>query len=184
MQAAQQRQEYAMGQVLYMAIELSNRQWKLGLSAGGKVRRRTIYAGNVEVRSCYEAGRDGFWFNRWLRSQGVANEVVDSASIEVSRRARQAKTDRLDVEKPARLLLRYHGGGAPGATLSAGAERDGRRSAVAAPGAVTEGTHAASHAKPIGRSGVWVPIRGDFAWQVERLRVWDGSYLQAELLRG
>jgi hypothetical protein len=53
-----------MGQVLYMAIELSNRQWKLGLRAGGKVRRRTICAGDVEVRSCYEAGRDGFWFNR------------------------------------------------------------------------------------------------------------------------
>ena len=36
--------------------------------------------------------------------------MVDSASIEVTRRARQAKTDRLDVEKLVRLLVRYHGG--------------------------------------------------------------------------
>ena len=48
------------------------------------------------VRSCYEAGRDGFWLRRWLLEQGIDNMVVDSASIEVNRRARRAKTDRLD----------------------------------------------------------------------------------------
>ena len=53
----------------------------------------------VPVRSCSEAGRDGFWLHRWLRSVGIANEVVDSASIEVKRRARQVKTDRVAVEK-------------------------------------------------------------------------------------
>jgi transposase len=36
--------------------------------------------------------------------------VVDSASIEVSRRGKHAKTDRLDVEKLLTMLLRYHGG--------------------------------------------------------------------------
>jgi len=41
---------------------------------------------------------------------GVRNLVVDSSSIEVSRRARQAKTDRLDGEKLLRMLLRYWGG--------------------------------------------------------------------------
>jgi len=39
----------------------------------------------VEVESCYEAGRDGFWLHRFLETQGVRNLVVDSASIEVSR---------------------------------------------------------------------------------------------------
>ena len=108
MQAAQQRQGSGMGQVLYMAFELSDRQWKLGFSAGGKMRRRTIQAGDVEavraelreakakfglgagvaVVSCYEAGRDGFWLHRWLGREGIRNAVVDSASIEVTRRAR------------------------------------------------------------------------------------------------
>ena len=62
------------------------------------------------MRSCYEAGRDGFWPHRWLTQLGVTNLVVDSSSIEVPRRARRAKTDRLDGEKLLRLLLRHWGG--------------------------------------------------------------------------
>jgi transposase len=62
------------------------------------------------VRSCYEAGRDGFWPHRLLTQLGVTNLVVDSSSIEVPRRARRAKTDRLDGEKLLRLLLRHWGG--------------------------------------------------------------------------
>ncbi len=56
--------------------------------------------------SCYEAGRDGFWVHRALTQLGVANRVVDSASIEVNRRARRAKTDRLDALKLVRMLVR------------------------------------------------------------------------------
>ena len=59
------------------------------------------------VRSCYEAGRDGFWVHRVLVSEGVANVVVDSASIEVNRRQRRAKTDRLDADALLRRLIRY-----------------------------------------------------------------------------
>src|SRR4029450_6823905 len=62
------------------------------------------------VRSCYEAGRDGFWPHRLLTRLGVTNLVVDSSSIEVPRRARRAKTDRLDGEQLLRLLLRHWGG--------------------------------------------------------------------------
>ena len=62
------------------------------------------------VVSCYEAGRDGFWLDRYLHSVGVANLVVDSASIEVNRRAKQAKTDRLDLGKLLTMLMRYHAG--------------------------------------------------------------------------
>jgi transposase len=64
----------------------------------------------VVVRSCYEAGRDGFWLHRWLREQGIDNIVVDSASIEVNRRARRAKCDRLDGGKLLTMLMRYLGG--------------------------------------------------------------------------
>ena len=36
--------------------------------------------------------------------------MIDSASTEVNRRQRRAKTDRLDAGKLLNLLLRYHGG--------------------------------------------------------------------------
>ena len=62
------------------------------------------------MSSCYEAGWDGFWIHRYLTSLGVENLVVDSSSIEVNRRARRAKTDRMDVEKLLAMLLRYVGG--------------------------------------------------------------------------
>ena len=36
--------------------------------------------------------------------------VVDSSSIEVNRRARRAKSDRLDGDKLLSMLLRWHAG--------------------------------------------------------------------------
>ena len=117
------------GPVVYMALELSARRWQLafGLGLATPSRRRTIPAGDetalrqelaaarqrfglaatAPVRSCYEAGRDGFWVHRRLERIGVCNVVVDSASIEVSRRRRRAKTDRLDAEALLRRLIRY-----------------------------------------------------------------------------
>ena len=59
------------------------------------------------IRSCYEAGGEAFWPHRWLASLGVDNVVVDSSSIEVPRRAKHAKTDRLDGARLLRLLLRH-----------------------------------------------------------------------------
>ena len=65
---------------------------------------------NVRVLSCYEAGRDGFWLDRYLATKEVNNVVVDSASIEVNRRFRRAKTDRMDVGKLLNMLIRYDQG--------------------------------------------------------------------------
>lgn len=65
---------------------------------------------SAPVRSCYEAGRDGFWLHRWLTGRGVRNVVVDSSSIEVNRRARHAKTDRLDASRLLALLRRWVAG--------------------------------------------------------------------------
>ena len=117
--------------ILHMAMELSNGKWKLGLSDGlskpslhtveardregvlasiEKAKRRFQLADDVRVVSCYEAGRDGFWIDRWLQSEGIENLVVDSSSIEVSRRKRRAKTDGLDVRKLLVMLIRYVGG--------------------------------------------------------------------------
>ncbi len=60
------------------------------------------------MKSCYEAGRDGFWIHRCLDALDISNVVVDSSSIEVNRRKRRAKTDRLDVGKLSTMLVRYH----------------------------------------------------------------------------
>lgn len=117
---------------LYVACELSANEWLLTMSRAtdahrlrarvrpgdrvavervlAETRRRMGLAADAPVRSCYEAGRDGFWPHRCLTTLGVTNLVVDSSSIEVSRRARRAKTDRLDGEKLLRLLLRHWGG--------------------------------------------------------------------------
>jgi transposase len=113
---------------LYVAFELSNKEWKLALTSGFGVEPwlRTVTSGDwravervlregrvrgglpasARVVSCYEAGRDGFWIHRALEQRGVANRVVDSASIEVNRRARRAKTDRIDALKLVRMLVR------------------------------------------------------------------------------
>ena len=116
---------------LYVAFELGDRSWKLSLGDGVRAPSRcTVAAGDTAavttaiarakvrchlpadaaVRSCYEAGRDGFWLHRWLTAQGILNLVVDSASIEVNRRKRRAKTDRLDSDKLLSMLMRYYGG--------------------------------------------------------------------------
>ena len=67
-------------------------------------------AEDTPVVSCYEAGRDGFWLHRYLLSQGIENIVVDSSSIEVNRRKRRAKTDRVDVKKLYGMMVRHHRG--------------------------------------------------------------------------
>jgi transposase len=75
-----------------------------------RAKARCHLAADALVRSCYEAGRDGFWLHRWLTDQGIVNLVVDPVSIEVNRRARRAKTDRLDSDKLLSMLMRYYGG--------------------------------------------------------------------------
>jgi len=113
---------------LYVAFELGKKDWKLAMTSGFGVDPwlRTVAAGDLRavegalrqgrlrlglpaqapVVSCYEAGRDGFWIHRALTQLGIRNRVVDSASIEVNRRARRAKTDRLDALKLVRMLVR------------------------------------------------------------------------------
>lgn len=116
---------------MFVAFELSKAKWKVGIIlprsrkmscytiAGGDTRelaklltsRREKAAARcgapVRVISCFEAGYDGFWLDRWLAGQDVFNHVLDPASIEVNRRARRAKTDRIDLEKLMRALLAY-----------------------------------------------------------------------------
>ena len=113
---------------LYVSFELGATTWKLGMTSGfgvapwvkgvragewAAVRRvldrakaRFGLPAAAAVVSCYEAGRDGFWIHRALVRLGISNRVVDSASIEVSRRKRRAKTDRIDARKLVQMLVR------------------------------------------------------------------------------
>ena len=75
-----------------------------------KAKKRFQLADAAPVVSCYEAGRDGFWLHRYLTARGLANVIVDSASIEVNRRKRRVKSDKLDANKLVNMLIRYHAG--------------------------------------------------------------------------
>ena len=128
-QVPHQVESTGTGSALYMALEVGATRWLLtfGLGVATPVRRKVMAAGDREalrreitaakrhfgvtaetpVQSCYEAGRDGFWIHRLLEAEMVVNVVVDSSSIEVNRRQRRAKTDRLDGEKLLRMLIRH-----------------------------------------------------------------------------
>lgn len=66
------------------------------IKAGSKIERIVV---------AFEAGRDGFWLARWLRSRGIEAYVIHPTSIPVSREHRRAKTDRLDAELLMRAVL-------------------------------------------------------------------------------
>src|SRR5574338_280226 len=122
----------AAATTLHVALDLGNTSWCLAgaptVSAAPRVRvfpARTLprlfaelatarqhfgLAPDAPVVLCYEAGRDGFWLQRACAAAGVTALVVDSSSIEVPRRARRAKTDRLDATALLRLLFRHAAG--------------------------------------------------------------------------
>lgn len=113
------------------AIELSKKNWLVAVvtPCSDKVSVYTLPAGDgagvvaliereraraaraldgpVEVVSCYEAGYDGFWLHRLLDAHGITNHVLDPASLPVDRRARRAKTDRIDLSTMLRALAAH-----------------------------------------------------------------------------
>jgi transposase len=116
---------------IYVAIELSASSWLVAARLPGikKVRIDRLESGDTmgllkiiaDLRSqgatklgktadlacCFEAGRDGFWLHRWLTVNGVTAYVLEPTSILVNRRARRAKTDRLDAEGMLRVLANW-----------------------------------------------------------------------------
>jgi len=199
--------EYSTNSALYLALDLSEAKWKLGFTngLGQKPWIRTIDAGEVlllereiqrakerfglaadsRVLSCYEAGRDGFWLHRCLVASGIENVVVDAASIEINRRAKRTKTDRLDAGKLVRMLVRYASGEqkvwsvvhVP--SLEAEDQRQIHREIA---------TLKVDHTRHINRihgllagQGIHVPIQADFLARMDELRLWDGAPLPAGL---
>ena len=205
MQAAKNR-GYESGSVLYMAMELSNRKWKLGFSNGARMRRKSIeardqvrlleevllakrklgLASEAQVICCYEAGRDGHWIYRWLTAAGFEVLEIDSSSIETARRRKHVKTDRVDVEKLVDLLLRYCLGfrkafrvvRVPPEEAEAG-QRLHREDEYL----TRQRTRVTNRMKGllVAQGITELSLKGDFAARLERERRWDGQGLSPEL---
>lgn len=119
---------------IFVSIELSRKSWLTGIHTplADKIGLHKVEAGDsagllalirritekvmratskpVKVLSCYEAGYDGFWLHRILDEAGIINHVIDPASIQVNRRARRAKTDRIDAIGMLRALMAFKRG--------------------------------------------------------------------------
>jgi transposase len=191
---------------LYMAMELSNRSWKLAFSNGVKTRRRSMpardrarlleevqhakqrlgvaAAGRVVV--CYEAGRDGHWIYHWLTAEGFTVWEIDSSSIETARGRKHVKTDRVDVVKLLDLLLRY----AHGYRKAFSVVRVPSAEAEAAQRLHREDEYLVRQRARVSNrlQGLLVaqglteaPLKGDFLGWLQRVRLWDGQALSAPL---
>lgn len=191
------------GAVLHVALELDDLRWTLtmGTAMGGRPRQRRVLprdraavlqeieetkrrfglAADVRVVSCYEAGREAFWLHRWLESEGIENRVVDSASIEVNRRKRRVKADRLDGRKLLRMLIRHEGGekGVWSVVRVPSVEaEDARHLHRELTGVKRDRVRVTNRIKGLlAGQGVRLEVRKDFLERLDEIRLWDGSAL-------
>jgi transposase len=198
----------AFENTLFVSFELSEGRWTLSFTSGfgEQVLRRSVrsrdrkavlctieamkerlgLAPDARVASCYEAGRDGFWLHRFLEAQGVENLVVDSSSIEVSRRKRRAKTDRLDGESLLDLLLRHRAGSRKKVwsvvRVPTVKQEDRRHLHRELTSAKKDRTRVTNRMKGLlANHGLMLDLRKDVPAQLSALRQWDGSALPAGL---
>jgi transposase len=188
---------------LFVAFELGESSWKLAFTTGmgQRPRQRTIVARDriavireierakqrfhrppeTPVKSCYEAGREGFWLHRWLESVGIDNQVVDASSIEVSRRLRRAKTDRMDATRLLLLLVRFFGGERrvwSVVRVPSVAEEDRRHLHRELLTMKRDRTRLANRIQGLLASqGLRVDWRKPLPVQLDTLRLWDGTAL-------
>jgi transposase len=121
----------ASANTLHCALELSKKSWLLAIQfpdreqpslypiAGGDAEKlmakltqaRDRWAKTSGALSmitlCYEVGYDAFWLARFLKARGVECLVIDPGSLQVSRRGRRVKTDRVDVKTLLRTLIAW-----------------------------------------------------------------------------
>src|SRR3974390_924427 len=117
--------------ILHGALELSKNSWLLALQFPDRVQpslypisggdtvglmtklmaardRWAKVSGQApSIVLCYEAGYDAFWLARFLKARGIECLVIDAASLQVNRRGRRAKTDRIDVGMLLRSLIAW-----------------------------------------------------------------------------
>jgi transposase len=195
------------GKALFVALELSAATWKLAISSGGKIRVVTIDAmdlqalvkeidkartrvGTTDVVTCYEAGADGHWIQRFLTSQGIFCYEVDPSSIQVNRRARRKKTDKIDAVKLCIQLMRWHAGDEDALHVcvvpSVDEEDIRRRERDLKRLKVERGSHSARIKSLLFAHGVRLPRdrRVNANLSLDGLTQWDGTPLPPHLVAG
>ena len=119
---------------VFVAIELSKSTWLVAVHTpiDGRIGQHKIAGSNVSallsiidrarnrqarttvsavsVHCCFEAGYDGFWLARRLSAEQIQPHVIDATSLKVDRRAKRAKTDRIDVGGLLRVIMALHQG--------------------------------------------------------------------------
>jgi len=193
---------------LFMALELGSTTWKLAFATTRAMRPRvrTIPAGSLSqlrseisvaktrlglaadapVRSCYEAGRDGFWVHRALLAESIHNVVVDPASIAVDRRARRTKTDRIDATALVIQLMNAAAGDRRGwrelhiPSVQAEADRQLQREWEAVR---DDRTRLRNRIQGLlATQGVRLELSSLFVEHLRHARLWDGTPLPTELV--
>jgi transposase len=215
--AAAPLSDAAPAATLFAALELSRSTWVVALHspAADKVSQHRLEGGDAEglmdllarrrgqaeertgrpvrIACCFEAGHDGFWLHRWLRARGIENRVLDAASVLVDRRARRAKTDRLDAAGLLRTLMALERGEAQVCRVvrvpTPEQEDARRRSRERSRLVVERGQHTSRIKGLLMTQGIrdFEPTRRDWQERFEALRAPDGRALapclRAELLR-
>lgn len=202
MKAAAAKKQYS-GQTLYLAFDLGWTSWQLAFTVGlgQKPRQRSIRARDLgalsdeiakakkrfglpagaRVISCYEAGRDGFWLHRYLAASGIENVVVDASSIEIPRRRRRVKTDRVDASKLVRMLVRFDEGETKVwsvVRVPSPEEEDRRHLHRELASLKRERTRQVNRIKGLLASqGVQLAVNKHYEKRLEAVRLWDGSPL-------
>ncbi|AJE48706.1 IS110 family transposase [Celeribacter indicus] len=118
---------------IFVSVEMSRSKWVVGIHVptADKIALHTMTCGDVDalltlvdraraklapdggtpaVVVCYEAGYEGFWLYRRLITLGIRVVVIDPASLLVDRRAKRAKTDRIDARAMVRALMAWSRG--------------------------------------------------------------------------
>lgn len=197
---------------IFVSMELSRSSWLItSLSPGGgeKMSKHTVAGGDVAAlfgrfaslqdkalartgRSfplivIQEAGLDGFWIHRLLQKERIESHVVDPASIATSRRARRAKTDKIDGEALVRALLAYKRGEPRVCSMTRAPspeEEDRRRLVRERKALINERIRHSNRIKGLlfaqGISG-YEPLRRDRRARLEELTTGDGRALPPHL---
>ena len=197
---------------IFVSMELSRSTWLItSLSPGGgeKMSKHSVRGGDVAALLerfaslqdkalartkqrfplvvIQEAGLDGFWIHRVLQKEGIESYVVDPASITTSRRARRAKTDRIDGEALVRALLAYKRGEPRVCAMArppSPEDEDRRRLVRERKALITERVRHSNRIKGLlfaqGVAG-YEPLRRDRRARLDDLRTGDGRDLPGHL---
>ena len=199
--------------VLAVSLELASSSWRLALQDGnrenaavksvnaevpadrlqqfideiGKIKLKWGLAEDVRTVVLYEAGQDGFWIQRALAARGLETLICDPASLQVTRQARRAKTDRLDALKLVAVLRRWLAGDRDSMrviqvpTVEAEAERHYVRDRGQLQKEAMQ--HGDRIRKLLRTVGCWDSVEGDFAQRLANgaIRCHDGTTLPEQL---